>query len=313
MNRICVILSLSCFYFLGACQSDKVQESFITENVIIIVIDGARYSEAWGDPTHANIPNLDLMKSEGVFFPNFFNLGLTRTVSGHTALLTGVYETLNNNGLATPTNPSIFQCWSKKYNASSNQSWVIASKDKLEVLGNCTHQTWAGTFLPQVHCGVDGAGLYSGYQDDSLTIVQGLEILETNHPRLALFNLREPDYSGHGGVWNEYLTGIQKSDEYVKQILDFVKNDPIYSGKTTVFITSDHGRHLDGVGDGFIGHGDDCDGCQRVGLLAIGPDFEQGKTIDTEYSQIDIPATIARMLKFEMTHAEGRSMKELFD
>lgn len=313
MNRLCVFLALSCFYFVGSCQCDKVQESFITENVIIIVIDGARYSESWGDPSHSNIPNLDSLKSEGVFFPNFLNTGDTRTVPGHTALLTGVYENLDNTGLDTPTNPSIFQCWAKKYNANSNQSWIITSKDKLEVLGNCTRSTWKDKFLPQTHCGVNGAGQLSGYQDDSSTVAQGLAILELDHPNLVLFNLREPDFSGHGGIWNDYLSGLQKSDELTKKIIEFIKNDPVYAGKTTIFITSDHGRHLDGVNGGFAGHGDNCQGCQRIGMLAIGPDFEPGKVVETEYSQIAIPATIARMLRFNMKYSKGGSLRELFD
>lgn len=313
MNRLCIFLSISCFYLIGSCQSNKIQEVFTTENVVIIVIDGARYSESWGDSTHANIPNLDSLKAEGVFFPNFLNSGITRTVSGHVALLTGVYESLNNSGIDTPTNPSIFQCWAEKNNATSDQSWIITSKDKLEVLGNCTRSQWEDVFLPKTHCGVNGAGLLSGYQDDSLTIVQGLSILEAHHPRLTLFNLREPDFSGHNGVWSEYLIGLQKSDEYVKQIVEFIKNDPVYAGKTTIFITSDHGRHLDGVSSGFSSHGDDCQGCRRIGMLAIGPDFEPGKVIQKEYSQIDIPATIARMLHFQMNHSKGASIRELFD
>lgn len=313
MNRLCVFLALSCFCFVGSCQSDKIQEEFITENVIIIVVDGARYSESWGDPAHSNIPNLDSLKSEGVFFPNFMNCGDTRTVPGHAALLTGVYEDLDNFGSKTPTNPSIFQCWAEEYSEASDQSWIITSKDKLEVLGNCARNKWKDKFLPRTHCGVNGAGQMSGYQDDSLTVLQGLAILEAHHPRLTIFNLREPDYSGHSGVWSEYIIGLQESDAYVKQIVDFVKNDPIYSGKTTVFITSDHGRHLDGVNGGFSNHGDDCEGCQRIGMLAIGPDFEPGKIVETDYGQIDIPATIARMLHFNMRHSKGRSMQELFD
>lgn len=312
MNRIFLFLSICSLYFVASCQSDKIQETFQTENVIIIVIDGARYSESWGDPTHANIPHLDSLKSEGVFFPNFTNCGITRTVPGHAALLTGVYESLDNNGFDIPTNPSVFQCWAEKYDSPSTDSWVITSKDKLEVLGNCARSGWKGQFLPRTHCGVNGEGLSSGYQDDSSTVAQGLSILETHHPKLVLFNLREPDFSGHGGVWSEYLAGLQASDRYVKQIMDFIKNDPTYAGKTTVFITSDHGRHSDGVDEGFVGHGDRCDGCQLIGMLAIGPDFTPGEVVETNYSQIDIPATIARMLRFRMKNSEGRRIKELF-
>ena len=313
MNYFNTIFFVSSYCTLASCQSDKVQENFVTENVVIIVVDGPRYSEAWGDPTHANIPNLDTLLSEGVFFPNFINSGDTRTIPGHAALTTGVYEDLDNWGADTPANPSFFQCWAKEFGANPNQSWIIASKDKLAMLGNCTRKKWAGEFLPSMHCGVNGQGYLSGYQDDSLTVQQGLVILGTHHPKLTLFNLREPDFSGHGGNWNEYLIGLQKSDAYVRQIIDFINSDPIYAGKTTIFITSDHGRHLNGVAEGFSGHGDNCDGCRRIGLLAIGPDFKPGRVVETEYNQTDLPATIARMLHFKMRFGDGRSMYELFD
>lgn len=300
------------FVVSGACHNDKVQENFVTENVVVIVVDGMRYSESWGDPTHAYIPCMDSLKVKGVFFPNFFNDGLTRTVSGHTALLTGVYETLENNGNEYPTNPSIFQCWSKVFGTSPDEAWVITSKDKLEVLGNCMRNKWRDQYLPRTHCGVNGNGLLSGYQDDSATVIQGLEILETHHPKLTVFNLRDPDYTGHMGVWSDYLASLQRSDEYVRQIVEFIENDPVYLGRTTIFITSDHGRHLDGVSSGFSSHGDDCLGCRKIGMLAIGPDFEEGKTVGESYGQIDIAPTIARMLHFKMKHADGRFIGELF-
>jgi bisphosphoglycerate-independent phosphoglycerate mutase (AlkP superfamily) len=159
---------------------------------------------------------------------------------------------------------------------------------------------------------VNGGGLLSGYQDDSATVVQGLEILETHHPRLTVFNLRDPDYTGHMGVWSDYLASLQRSDEYVRQIVEFIENDPVYSGRTTLFITSDHGRHLDGVSSGFASHGDDCLGCRKIGMLAIGPDFEEGITVEESYGQIDIAPTIARMFHFKMKHANGRFINELF-
>lgn len=310
MNRIIVSLV---FASIVACNNDKVQEVFVTENVVVIVVDGMRYSESWGDPTQGNIPSMDSLRSKGVFFPNFFNDGLTRTVSGHTALLTGVYETLENNGSEYPTNPSFLQCWAESYGSASEEAWIITSKDKLEVLGNCTRSSWNNQFLPRTHCGIDGNGLLSGYQDDSATVVQGLEILNTHHPKLTVFNLRDPDFTAHMGVWSDYLESLQRSDEYVRQIIEFIENDPVYAGKTTVFITSDHGRHLDGVSSGFASHGDDCAGCRKIGMLAIGPDFQPGKVVETAYGQIDIPATIARMLHFKMKYAEGKSIKELFD
>ena len=58
---------------LFSCANDKVKNNFITENVIVIVVDGARYSETWGDPTHQYVPNMaDSMASFGVINTNFY-------------------------------------------------------------------------------------------------------------------------------------------------------------------------------------------------------------------------------------------------
>lgn len=313
MNRRIFIAFLLLLNPLLSCQTDKIHESFVTENVVIIVVDGPRNSECWDAGSSSITPNMHALKAQGVFFSNFTNDGETRTVPGHAAITTGVYQNLDNTGLEEPKYPSIFQCWNKEYAAAQDDTWIIASKDKLEILGNCTLSTWKDAYLPKTHCGVNGAGQLSGYQDDSLTVVQGLNILATHHPRMTLFNLREPDFSGHTGNWNAYIEGLMKSDEYVQQIVEYIESDPFYAGKTTIFITSDHGRHLDGLPGGFADHGDDCEGCRHIGLLVIGPDFEAGTVVSEAYSQIDIPATIARLMKFTLPHGKGRSMVELFE
>ena len=57
-NRIGVFLILI-LIFLG-CQNDdcffKIEPK--TKNIIIVLIDGPRYSETWGDSSKANIPYL---------------------------------------------------------------------------------------------------------------------------------------------------------------------------------------------------------------------------------------------------------------
>ena len=50
-----------------------------------------------------------------------------------------VYENINNSGLQNPSNPTIFQYWLKKTNLPNVQAWIIASKDKLEILSDCVN------------------------------------------------------------------------------------------------------------------------------------------------------------------------------
>lgn len=300
------------FVALISCRHDKVYPEYVTEYVIIVVIDGARYSETWGEPSHSFIPNQSTLRHQGVVFNEFLNEGNTYTISGHTALSTGVYQSINNNGTELPNNPSIFQAFRKEHSKDQTKAWVIASKDKLEILANTTNSSWHNKYMPSTNCGLGGAGLGSGYRDDSTTMMRCFEIFNQYHPNLVLINFREPDYSAHQSDWPNYLDGILKTDEYIQQIWEYVENDLIYKGKTTLFVTNDHGRHLNGISNGYSSHGDDCYGCRHLGLLAIGPDFQKNIVITSHYDQTDLSATIAELLHFQLKYGNGGVITELF-
>lgn len=284
-----------------------------TKNVVIIIVDGLRYSEGWGDSTHQYIPRMaETLARQGVINTRFYNMGATYTSAGHTNITTGVYQLIDNGGKEYPKNPSFFQYWNKAVHSNQNQSWIITSKDKLAVLADCTNESWKGKFTPSVNSGYNGLGLGSGYREDSLTTKTTIDILKKNHPNLVLINFREPDYSGHTGVWNKYISGLRKTDVYVSRLLQFLQDDNIYRNTTTVFITSDHGRHLDHVNGGFAGHGDNCEGCRHLNFFAYGPDFKKGKVVNIKREQIDIAATIGELLGIPFPIGNGKVMTELF-
>ena len=131
-------------------------------------------------------------------------------------------------------------------------------------------------------------------------------------PNLVLVNFKEPDQAGHSGIWNNYIQGIKDSDKYIYKIWDFINTDPHYKGKTTMFVTNDHGRHLDGVYTGFKDHGCGCDGCRHINFYAYGPDFKKGVVINTGRELIDISATVSELLDFNMPYGKGNVMSELF-
>lgn len=293
-----------------SCKKDNIAQKYKTENVIIIVIDGARFSETWGDSTHQYIPRLKQMAEYGVINTNFYNNGNTNTTAGHTAITTGYYEDIDNSGRKLPLNPSFFQYWNKKNNKKMGLSWIITSKDKLEILGNCQKPQWNDKYLPMVNCGV--SGINSGYRHDSLTFIKAISIFSEHHPKLVLINFRDPDFSAHTNNWTSYLQGITNTDEYAYQIWNYIQQDSIYKNKTTLFITNDHGRHLNGIADGFAGHGDNCLGCRHVLLYAFGPDFTTTIIKDKKRELIDIFATTAELLQIKTKKNNGQIMKELF-
>lgn len=287
--------------------------NYKTKNVIIVVVDGLRFSEGWGDDTPENIPLMaTFMAKQGVVYLRFYNQGDTYTSAGHTSITTGIYQSIDNSGLEFPRYPSIFQYWNQQNQNDLSKSWIIASKDKLAVLGDCSLRVWKGRYVPLVNCGINGGGVGSGYREDSLTFKKTIDILSKEHPHLALVNFREPDYSAHSGNWNNYIAGIRSTDKYVYKLWQFLQTDLAYKDKTALFVTSDHGRHLNNVGEGFAGHGDGCEGCRHIGFFAFGPDFVKDKVVDVPRELVDLPVTVAEILGFTLPASKGKVMTELF-
>ncbi|NRA11081.1 MAG: alkaline phosphatase family protein [Crocinitomicaceae bacterium] len=311
MKCTLAITTLLLSSILFGCKQDRVYPEYITEYVIIVVIDGPRYTETWGELSHSFIPYQSQLRHQGVIFNNFSNEGPTYTIAGHTAITTGNYQWISNTGQELPANPSIFQAWREEHSTAMDKAWVIASKDKLEVIANTSNSSWNNKFMPSTNCGNNGLG--TGYRHDSITLVRSLEVFDQHHPNLVLINFREPDFSAHQSNWPNYLAGISKTDEYVQQIWDYIQNDPIYKDKTTLLVTNDHGRHENGVSIGFAGHGDNCNGCRKISLLALGPDFPQDLVVSKHYNQTDIARTIADLLHFNLNKGKGNRITELLD
>lgn len=282
------------------------------QNIVIVVVDGLRYSEGWGEANHKYIPFMaDSMAKYGVVNSAFYNLGNTYTTAGHTSILTGIYQSIDNEGNELPQYPSVFQYWNKYSLSDSQKSWVIASKGKLKILSDCNYRSFKGKYRPFFNCGSDGVG--NGYREDSLTLNVVMSVFSESKPKLMLINFRDPDYSAHSGDWKSYVKAIKATDRYVFRLWKFLQLNEFYKNKTALFVTSDHGRHLDGISDGFAGHGDDCDGCRHIGFNAFGPDFKKNTILNTKREQIDLPVTISAMLGFTLNQSKGKVMSEIFN
>lgn len=307
-----IIFTSAVFFFCITCKKDPAIPPYKTKHVVIIVMDGARYQETFGNGELTYIPNMATMSLEGSLCTNFHNPVYTFTNGGHAAMTTGVDEYINNSGFQYPTYPGIFQYWRRATGAPITKCWIVSSKDKLFVLSNCDNaadSSWDNQFMASYDCGVNGP--FTGYRHDSVTFNRALNILSVHQPDLMLINFKEPDASGHAASWSGYLNGIIQGDLYVKQIWDYLQSDPYYAGTTTLFVTNDHGRHDDGHLDGYVSHGDNCEGCKHIMLLAMGPDIKQNYTCTDSYVLCDIPETISQLMLFPMPTGTGRVMQKI--
>lgn len=124
-----------------------------TKYVVVICIDGVRWTEMFGDVNKTYIPNIAAIAVSGALLSDFRNNGVTTTIPGHDALVTGIYENIANDGTISPKNPSVFQEYIKYIGAVNTDAFICTSKYKLDILANTTNAAWVGTFTPSADCG----------------------------------------------------------------------------------------------------------------------------------------------------------------
>lgn len=283
----------------------------MTEHVVVVVMDGARYSETWGDPSHQYIPRIaNEVVPRGVVLTNFRNTGMTSTTAGHTALTTGVNQDINNDGTEYPANPGIGHYLRRQYGLPAFSAFVVTSKDKLFVLAHTNAAGWE-SYTPAINCGINGDGT-GGYRDDQITTDIAANTIFGDTPTFMIVNLKDPDSMGHANNWQGYLDAIRNSDNRIVNAC--ATWDALgAASNTTLFIVNDHGRHLDGVGEGFVQHGDSCEGCRHIMCVGLGPDFKSGGySSNVSYDLRDVTATAAYLLNVDMSStAQGRVMTDI--
>lgn len=283
------------------------KSNYDTDNVIVVVIDGPRFSETWGHPERQYIPKMaEVLAPQGTFFENFNNEGHTRTVSGHSAITTGRYFFMANDGSEYPKEPSFFQYYLQHTKQPPDKAWIVSSKPKLNILADTRRLEWRGRYNPNYNCGKGGKK-----RPDAETLNQAMRILRDKEPHLMLLQFLGPDDRAHKDDWTGYLQSIQETDSLVFQLWQFLQTNEAYKDKTALLVTNDHGRHRTGHKDGFVSHGDNCRECGHISLLALGPDFERGKVVSGRHDLSDIAPTVAALIGFSFPEGDGSPIPDL--
>jgi hypothetical protein len=137
-------------------------------------------------------------------------------------------------------------------------------------------------------------------------------VLRSVYPSLLMINFGELDEIAHAGIRWMYDECIQRLDGLMMNLWNEIESSEVYGGRTTLIITTDHGRH-DLEHGGFQHHGCMCDGCKRCIFLAIGPDTKKNHVVKERHTLIDLTPTVGALLGFETPYAEGVVMDEMFE
>jgi hypothetical protein len=273
-----------------------------TQHVVIVVLDGIRYTESFGDTTHANIPLIwNQLRPLGTLYSSFWNDGTTMTNSGHASILAGTLEHLKNNGTELAHNPTLFEYYRKQSGASIDQCWVVLGKSKLKMLAYSANEEYGVQF---------GASVKRAdpEYDNSRALENAIFVLENYHPKLTIVNVPAADSLAHEGLWAKYVSSIRQSDTIAATIWKAIEADPVLRDKTTMIVVNDHGRHTSDYTD----HGDQCEGCRHIMLLVIGPDTPAGVIDLSAHKQVDIAPTVGKLLGIKTHHSVGNVIQSVF-
>lgn len=77
---------------------------------------------------------------------------------------------------------------------------------------------------------------------DGFTYHATLEMIARRQPRVLYVSLGEPDTNAHARKYHSYLESITRCDRFIRELWDLLQSQEAYRGKTTLIVTTDHGR-----------------------------------------------------------------------
>ena len=135
---------------------------------------------------------------------------------------------------------------------------------------------------------------------DFITHGYALETIRVRQPRVVYIAYGETDDFAHDESYDRYIDAAYRTDRMLAELWDWLQSDDFYRDRTTLLITTDHGRGADPAG--WPGHGgspDDEDvvtGSDQIWLAAIGPRIRSAGILTGHWTQSQVAATALQSL-----------------
>ncbi len=140
-----------------------------------------------------------------------------------------------------------------------------------------------------------------------------LEMIDTVRPRVLYVALGEPDTNAHARRYGAYLESIRRCDRFVRQLWEKLQSLEQYRDRTTLVITTDHGRGR--TPQDWKDHNKKTPGSDETWLAVLGPDTpargERSQTAPVVSAQV--AATVAALLGENFAATDARIAAPLAD
>ena len=145
---------------------------------------------------------------------------------------------------------------------------------------------------------------------DVVTMAYAREHLLRHKPRVLYIGLGESDEWGHGRRYDLYLDSANNADRYLAELWHTLQKMPEYRDKTSLLITTDHGRGDSRVD--WTDHGKNVPSAEFIWIAVLGPDTPAlGLRKNVETTQSQVAATIAHLLGEDFASASPKAAAPL--
>jgi hypothetical protein len=330
MTHSRIILPLIATFLLMAIPSkagdQSVAQKSQARNLFIIVMNGVRYNDAFGDKNHLYIDNIwNKLRPLGTICTKFENRELTLPIPAQMSLLTGVWHVFKNPFSETirPTFPTLFEYWNSARKDSGNFCYFASSRPNFEILTSSNYTGFGAKYAPVFEADKEEK------VNENAIYEKALPHIMEKHPSFVYISLGagggtetpekelnaicpskgQVDACGGAAGLNAYYESIILMDQIAFDLWDRIQKVDVYKDKTVLLVLSSHGRHT----DDYHVYGDKCRGCTQLYLLAIGPGIKKNFVSDKVRTLIDICKTAGALLNIPSPYAKGDVMKELFE
>jgi hypothetical protein len=142
---------------------------------------------------------------------------------------------------------------------------------------------------------------------DVFTHHSAMEWLKNRKPRVLYIAYGETDEWAHGGQYRSYLDAGHQFDKWLREIWNYIQEDPFYKNKTTLFVTVDHGRG-DLKKEEWTSHNNKVADSHEIWFAVMGPDTPVRGELNAspgsngiQLYQQQFAQTIARLMGFNFT------------
>jgi hypothetical protein len=153
--------------------------------------------------------------------------------------------------------------------------------------------------------------LWSTVRLDFLTHGYAMETLKSQHPRVTYISYGETDDFAHDDSYDRYIDAAHRTDMMLSKLWNWLQSDAFYRGRTTLIITTDHGRgempqfwpsHSSVTGAVALqstAAPDGAAGSDQIWFAAIGPDIRSAGIVTGHWKQSQVSATALSVLQLD--------------